>query len=71
MKYTLFTEFQIVIILMQQEAGAEVMAICREHGTSEASFYNRKAKDGGMAPPLVRRLKEPEIKRELADLMML
>jgi putative transposase len=50
MKQNRFTESQIVTILKQQEAGSKVMDICREHGISDATFYNWKAKYGGMAP---------------------
>ena len=60
MKQNRFTESQIVSILKQQEAGAKVMDICREHGISDATFYNWKAKYGGMAPSQLKRLKELE-----------
>ncbi|MPM83777.1 hypothetical protein SDC9_130846 [bioreactor metagenome] len=36
MKRTKFTEHQILAILKQQEAGAKVSDICREHGISDA-----------------------------------
>jgi putative transposase len=38
MKQNRFTESQIVCILKQQEAGAKVMDICREHGISDATL---------------------------------
>ena len=75
MKQNRFTESQIVSILKQQEAGAKVMDICREHSISDATFYNWKAKYGGMAPSQLKRLKELEeenarLKRMYADLSL-
>jgi putative transposase len=75
MKQNRFTESQIVSILKQQEAGAKVMDICREHGISDATFYNWKAKYGGMATSQLKRLKELEeenarLKRMYADLSL-
>ena len=52
MKKTRFTETQIVSILKQQEAGIPTKEICRQHGISEATFYNwnRKGRsEAGMA----------------------
>lgn len=60
MKQNRFTESQIVSILKQQEADSKVMYICREHGISDATFYNWKAKYGGMAPSQLKRLRELE-----------
>ena len=48
MKKKRFLETKIVSILHQQEAGKSVKDIAREHGISEATFYNWKAKYGGM-----------------------
>ena len=75
MKQNRFTESQIVSILKQQQAGAKVMDICREHGISDATFYIWKAKYGGMAPSQLKRLKELEeenarLKRMYADLSL-
>ena len=76
MKQNRFTESQIVSILKQQEAGSKVMDICREHGISDATFYNWKAKYGGMAPSQLKRLRELEeenarLKRMYADLSLI
>ena len=60
MKKTRFTETQIVSILHQQEAGRSVKDISREHGISDATFYNWKAKYGGMQVSDVRRMKDLE-----------
>jgi len=55
-----FTETQIVSAIKQQEAGVPVKDICREIGISDATFYNWKAKYGGMEASDVKRLKELE-----------
>lgn len=61
-----FTESQIVAAIKKQEAGISVKEICRELGISEATFYNWKAKYGGMEASDVARMKELE--RENAEL---
>ena len=60
MKKTRFTETQIVSILKQQEAGIPTKEICRQHGVSEATFYNWKSRYGGMETSDVKRLKDLE-----------
>jgi putative transposase len=60
MKQGRFTETQIVAILKQQDSGQTVTQITREHGISEATFYNWRAKYGGMQVSEVKRLKELE-----------
>jgi len=60
MKKVRFTETQIISILKQQEAGISVRDIAREHGISDATFYNWKAKYGGMEANEIRRMKELE-----------
>ena len=75
MKKTRFTETQIVSILKQQEAGRATKDLCREHGISEATFYNWKNKYGGMETSDVKRLKELEeentrLKKMYADLAL-
>ena len=75
MKKARFTESQIVTILKQQEAGALVKDICREHGISDATFYNWKAKYGGMDVSDARKLKALEdenakLKKLLAEAML-
>lgn len=61
-----FTESQIVAAIKKQEAGIAVKDICRELGISEPTFYNWKAKYGGMEASDVAKLKELE--RENAEL---
>jgi putative transposase len=55
-----FTESQIVSAIKKQESGMAVKDICREIGISDATFYNWKAKYGGMEASDVKRLKELE-----------
>ena len=64
MKKTRFTEEQIVKILQQQESGIKVGEICREHGISDQTFYNWKAKYGGMTVSEVRRMKALETENQ-------
>ena len=64
MKKTRFTEEQIVKILQQQEAGTKVSEICREHGISDQTFYNWRARYGGMAVSEVRRMKALEAENQ-------
>lgn len=61
-----FTESQIVAAIKKQEGGIPVKEICREIGISDATFYNWKAKYGGMEASDVSRLRELE--RENAEL---
>ncbi|MCI4205634.1 IS3 family transposase, partial [Dickeya dianthicola] len=42
------------------EGGRHVKDVCRENGVSEASYYNWKAKYGGMVSSDIKRMKEPE-----------
>jgi putative transposase len=66
MKKGRFTEHQIVSALKKQEAGITVKDISREMCISEATFYNWKAKYGGMEASDVGKMKELE--RENSEL---
>lgn len=55
-----FTESQIVTAIKKQESGIAVKDICRELGISDATFYNWKAKYGGMEVNDVVRMRELE-----------
>lgn len=46
-----FSEEQIIGFLQQAEAGIPVKELCRQHGFSDGSFYNWRAKFGGMSVP--------------------
>ena len=70
-----FSEEQIISFLQQAEAGVAIKELCRQHGLSDASFYNWRAKFGGMSVPDAKRLKELEhennrLKRMYADLSL-
>ncbi len=60
MKKAKFTESQIVASIKKQESGISVRDLCRELGISDATFYNWKAKYGGMEVNDVKRMKEME-----------
>ena len=60
MKKTRFTEIQIVKILKGVEGGRAVKDVCRENAISDATYYNWKAKYGGMEAADIKRLKELE-----------
>ena len=60
MKKSRFTDSQIIAILKQAEAGTPVAEVCREHGISNATFYNWRSKYGGMDASLMKRMKELE-----------
>jgi putative transposase len=75
MKKSRYNEEQIVAILKQSEAGLKTSELCRQNGISEATFYNGKAKYGGMAASDVQKLKRLEeengrLKRIVADLTL-
>jgi putative transposase len=55
-----FTESQIVAAIKKQEAGMAVKDICREIGISDATFYNWKAKYGGMEANDIAKMRELE-----------
>lgn len=61
-----FTETQIVSAIKKQESGMAVKDICREFGISDATFYNWKAKYGGMEASDIARYRDLE--REHAEL---
>lgn len=75
MKKVRFTETQIISILKQQEAGRSIKDLAREHGISDATIYNWKAKYGGMEANEVKRMKDLEeennkLKRIVANLTL-
>jgi putative transposase len=60
MKRTKFTESQIVAAIKKQESGISTKEVARELGVSEATFYNWKAKYGGMEVSDVKKMKDME-----------
>jgi putative transposase len=70
-----FNEEQIIGILKEAETGMKPAELCRKHGISEATYYNWKARFGGMTVSDAQRLKELEqenskLKRLLAESML-
>ena len=75
MKKTRFTEQQIISAMRQHEAGMKASEVARKCGVSDATFYNWKAKYGGMDISQLRKLKDLEsensqLKRMYADLSL-
>jgi putative transposase len=75
MKRSRFTEEQIIGVLKEHEAGMKTADLCRKHGISEATFYNWKAKFGGMEVSEAKRLRALEdenarLKKLLAESML-
>ena len=60
MKISRYTDSQILAILKQAESGSPIPVLCREHGMSSASFYEWRAKFGGMDASMMKRMKELE-----------
>ncbi len=61
MKKSRFSEAKIISVLTRNERGEKVKDLCRELSISDATFYNWKAKYGGLSVNQLKRLKELEI----------
>ena len=61
MKKSRFSTEQIIGFIKQADAGMAVAELCRRHGFSSASFYQWRAKYGGMEADEAKRLKELEV----------
>jgi putative transposase len=75
MKKTRYSEEQIISILKEAEAGIAITELCRKYGISDATYYNWKARYGGMTTSEMRRLRQLEdenrrLKQLVADLTL-
>ena len=75
MKKSRHSEDQIIGILKEAEAGIAVTELCRKYGISDQTYYNWRAKYGGMSVSDARKLKQTEeenrrLKHLVADLTL-
>jgi putative transposase len=75
MKKSRFSEEQIIRVLQEVEAGMSIQEVCRKQGISDQTYYNWKAKYGGMTVSEAKRLRALEeenrrLKQIVADLTL-
>ena len=75
MRKSKWTEAQIVAMLREHEQGRKVAELCREHGVSQPTFYQWKAKYGGMGASELKELRalreeNTKLKLKVADLTL-
>ena len=75
MKRKRHTEEQIIAIVKEHEAGMKTADVCRRHGVCDATFYNWKARYGGLEVSEAKRLNGMEsenarLKKLLVDAML-
>lgn len=75
MRKSKWTEAQIVAMLREHEQGRKVAELCREHGVSQPTFYQWKAKYGGMGASELKELRvlreeNTRLKLKLADTIL-
>ena len=70
MRRSRFTDEQIIGVLREADAGVPTAEACRRHGVSPGTFYNWKARFGGMGVSEARRLRHlDEENRKLKQLL--
>lgn len=75
MKRSKYSEHQVLAILKEVEKGRKIEEVCREHTISTSTYFNWKAKYGGMTASDIKRLRELEeenrqLKRMFADISL-
>ena len=75
MKRSKYSETQVLGILKEVEKGRTVAEVCRENTISESTYFNWRAKYGGMTASDIKRLRELEeenrqLKRMFADMSL-
>ena len=70
-----FTEEQIIRVLDEVKSGLKIEEVCRKHGISVPTYYNWKAKYGGLTISEAKRLRALErenqrLKKLVADLSL-
>jgi putative transposase len=75
MKKSRFTEQQIAFVLRQAEERTALAEVCPKAGISEATYYNRRKRYGGLMPSEMKRMKQlkeesTKLKRVEADLSL-
>ena len=75
MKRSKYSEHQVLGILKEVEKGRKIDEVCRENTISTSTYFNWKAKYGGMTASDIKRLRELEeenrqLKRMFADISL-